>query len=96
MKKAELITLLQNNLQPKGSRPPPQMSTWEPIDDRPIQNVMSSSQDMDIFEQQGMGKNRPQVTSKLNDWLVNHVPKPIKDKASRVFKTFKVHMHRNF
>ena len=30
--------------------------------------------------------------SKLNDWydwLVNHVPKPIKDKASRVFKTFK-------
>ena len=39
-----------------------------------------------------MRKNRSQVTSKLNDWydwLVNHVPKPIKDKASRVFKTFK-------
>ena len=33
-----------------------------------------------------------QVTSKLNDWydwLVNDVPKPIKDKAFRVFKTFK-------
>ena len=33
-----------------------------------------------------------QVTSKLNDWydwLVNDVPKPIKDKESRVFKTFK-------
>ena len=39
-----------------------------------------------------MRKNRSQVTSKLNDWydwLVNHVPKTIKVKASRVFKTFK-------
>ena len=42
-KKAELITFLQNNLQPctrppKPTRPPPpppQMSTLEPIDDRP-------------------------------------------------------------
>ena len=30
MKKAELSTFLQNNLQPKRTRPPPQMSTWEP------------------------------------------------------------------
>ena len=47
---------------------------------------------MDIFEQQEIRKNRPQVTSKLNDWydwLVNYVPSPIKDKASRAFKTFK-------
>ena len=47
---------------------------------------------MNIFEQQEMRKNRSQVTSKLNDWydwLVNHVPKTIKDKASRAFKTFK-------
>ena len=49
-----------------------------------------------------MRKNRPQVTSKLNnwyDWLVNHVPKAIKDKASRVFKTFKdkvVRLYNNF
>ena len=38
LKKAELITFLQNNLQPAPAphaRPPPQMSTWEPIDDRP-------------------------------------------------------------
>ena len=46
LKKAKLITFLQNNLQPtpapytkppKPTRPPPpppQMSTWEPIDDR--------------------------------------------------------------
>ena len=39
-----------------------------------------------------MSKSRPQVKSKLNkwyDWLINHVPKPIKDGASKVFKTFK-------
>ena len=39
-----------------------------------------------------MSKSRPQVKNKLNDWydwLVNHVPKTFKDKASRAFKTFK-------
>ena len=39
-----------------------------------------------------MSKSRPQVKGKLNkwyDWLINHVPKPIKDGASRLFKTFK-------
>ena len=39
-----------------------------------------------------MSKSRPQVKGKLNkwyDWLINHVPKPIKDGASRAFKTFK-------
>ena len=47
---------------------------------------------MDIFEQQEMSKSRPQVKTKLNkwyDWLTNHVPKPIKDGASKAFKTFK-------
>ena len=37
-------------------------------------------------------KYRPQVKSKLNDWhnwLVNYVPKTIKDKASKAFKSFK-------
>ena len=50
-----------------------------------------SPQEMNIFEQQEMSKNRPQVTSKLNDWydwLVNHVPKTIKEGESRAFKTF--------
>ena len=39
-----------------------------------------------------MSKSRPQVRSKLNkgyDWLINHVPKPIKDGASKALKTFK-------
>ena len=39
-----------------------------------------------------MSKSRPQVKSKLNKWydcLINHVPKPIKDGASKAFKIFK-------
>ena len=101
MRKAELVALLQNNPPPGQShasaaptphtRPPPplQMSTWEPIDDRKPRKP--NSQEMDIFEQQEMSKSRPQVKSKLNiwyDWLINHVPKPIKDDASKAFKTY--------
>ena len=79
--------------------PPPQMSssrasprgtTWEPIDDR--RQRQPAQQEMDIFEQQEMSKSHRQVKSKLNkwyNWLINHVPKPIKDGASRAFKTFK-------
>ena len=79
--------------------PPPWMSpsgafprgaTWEPIDDRRPRKP--TQQEMDIFEQQEMSKSRPQVKSKLNKWyhwLINHVPKPIKDGARRAFKTFK-------
>ena len=37
---------------------------------------------MDIIEQQEMSKSRPQVKNKLKswyNWLVIHVPKPIKE-----------------
>ena len=39
-----------------------------------------------------MSKSRPQVKTKLNkwyNWLISHVPKPIKDGASKAFKTLK-------
>ena len=39
-----------------------------------------------------MSKSQPQVKTKLNkwyDWLINHVPIPMKDGASKAFKTFK-------
>ena len=100
MRKAELVALLQNNPPPaprarpprptRPPPPPPPTQTWEPIDDR--QPRKPSSQEMDIFEQQEMSKSRPQVKTKLNkwyNWLINHVPKPIKDGASKAFKTFK-------
>ena len=66
------------------------MSTWEPIDSR--RPRAPTKQEMDMFEQLEMSKSQPQVKSKLNkwyDWLINHVPKPINDGASRAFKTFK-------
>ena len=97
MRKAELVALLQNNpppaprtKPPRPTRPPPPTQTWEPIDDRKLRKP--SPQEMDIFEQQEMNKSRPQVKSKLNkwyNWLINHVPKPVKDGASKAFKTFK-------
>ena len=100
MRKAELVALLQNNPPPaprtrpprptRSPPPPPPTQTWEPIDDRRPRKP--SPQEMDIFEQQEMTKSRPQVKGKLNkwyDWLINHVPKPIKDGASKAFKTFK-------
>ena len=94
MRKAELVALLQNN-----PPPAPQISTWEPIDDRrrrkpprSVGSVNPSPQEMDIFEQQETSKSRPQVKSKFNkwyDWSINHVPKSIKDGVSKAFKTFK-------
>ena len=94
MRKAELVALLQNSPPPGQSRastsPTPRTQTWEPIDDRRPRKP--SPQEMDIFEQQEISKSRPQVKTKLNKWygwLINHVPKPIKDGASKAFKTFK-------
>ena len=104
MRKTELVALLQNNPPPGQSRasaaptprtrlppPPPPTRTWEPIDDDKRLRK-PSSQKMDIFEQQEISKSRLQVKTKLNkwyDWLINHVPTPIKDGASKAFKTFK-------
>ena len=47
---------------------------------------------MDVFEKQEMSKSQPQVKNKLTkwyNWLVSHVPEPIKEKESRTLKTFK-------
>ena len=85
---------------PRPTRPPPPPPLVRFGPDRPRQPELlrqlgerqPSSQEMDIFEQQEMHKNRPEAKSKLNDWhdwLVNHVPKTIKDRASRAFKAFK-------
>ena len=94
MRKAELVALLQNSSSLGQScastSPTPPTQTWGPIDDRKPRKP--SPQEMDIFEQQEMSKSQPQVEGKLNKWydlLINNVPKPIKDGASRAFETFK-------
>ena len=81
---------------------PPDLSEVRFRPDRPRQPELlrqlderqrkSTAQEMDIFEQLEMSKSRPQVEEELKgwyDWLVNHAPKPIKEKASRVSKTLK-------
>ena len=78
----------QSPTRPPPSPPPTQ--TWEPMDDRRPRKPIP--QEMDIFEKQEMSTSRPQVKGKLNkwyDWLINHVPKPTEDGASKAFKTFK-------
>ena len=105
MRKAELAALLQNNPLPalqmstwepidnrRPRKPPRSAERGETAGRGFASTCVPSPQEMDIFEQQEMSKSRPQVKSKLNkwyDWLINHVPKPIKDGASRAFKTFK-------
>ena len=90
LRKADLIELLRNNQQ----RTVP-LQSWAPDIPPPLPSGrfrQPSPLEMDIIEEQEMSKSRPQVKSKLNDWydwLINHVPKAIKDKGSRAFKTFK-------
>ena len=96
LRKAELIALLQSSPPAPRTRPPrltrPPPPPPQSVRFRPDRSRQPSLREMNIFEQQEMSKSRPVVTSKLNDWydwLVNHVPKTIKDGASRAFKTFK-------
>ena len=107
LRRTELIALLrsardqgpQRPLGPslrRSTRGPRSPVSWRPsppqVQVKSVRPRQPSSQEMDIFEQQEMCKNRPVVTSKRNDWydwLINNVLKTIKDSASIAFKTFK-------
>ena len=97
-----MVALLQNNSLPsQRSLECPEGTIWESMDDdtKPSdpqrdhpKGRAPTQQEMDIFEWQEMNKSRPRVKNKLNkwyDWLINHIPKPIRDGASKAFKTFK-------
>ena len=48
--------------------------------------IISSPQEMDEFEKEEMKKGRPVVKNRLNeryDWLVDYIPKPIKNAVSK-------------
>ena len=54
----------------------------------PPMNIIPSPQEMDEFEKEEMKKSRPVVKNKLNewyDWLVDYVPRPIKNVVSKAF-----------
>ena len=55
---------------------------------RPAPLVSPNSQEMNEFEKDEMKKSRSLVKNKLNgwyDWLIDHIPKPIKNAASKEF-----------
>ena len=55
-------------------------------------NDKPSPQEMDEFEKEKMKKSRPVVKSKLSKlhkWLDDHIPKPIKNAASKEFLELK-------
>ena len=50
--------------------------------------IIPSPQEMDQLEKEKMKKSRPVVKNKLNerhDWLVDYLPKPIKNVISKAF-----------
>ena len=53
---------------------------------RPVSLMGPSPQEMDEFEKEEIKKSRSLVKNKLNkwyDWLVDHVPKPVKNTAGK-------------
>ena len=67
------------------SQPPRTNGEKRPV--TPI-NMIPSQQEMDEFEKEEMKKGRPVGKNKLNkwyDWLVDYVPKPIKNAFSKAF-----------
>ena len=56
--------------------------------ERPASPVRTSPQEIDEFEEEKMKKSRPVVKNNLNEWyewLVDYVPKPIKNTAGKAF-----------
>jgi len=61
------------------------------VDKRKV-TILPKPEDMDIFEKQEMQQNQSVVKTKLNkwyDWLIGHVPKPIRERASNGFLNLK-------
>ena len=78
LRKANLIALLLEQLTKEMPTPPA----------RGRGKIIPSPQEMDEFEEEEMKKGRSVVKNKLNDWydwLVDYVPKPIKNTVSKVF-----------
>ena len=91
LRKAELISLLDTPL-----RPPRKPGPKKPLGKV---TLLPRPEDMDIFERQEMAKNRSVVRSKLNewyDWLVDYVPKPIKEPVKNVFNKVKSRIMRMY
>ena len=85
LKKDDLVALLLKQSAKKIPTPPPRVRGEEKRPVLPVK-IISSTQEMDEFEKEEMKKSRPVVKNRLNewyDWLVDYVPKPIKNALSK-------------
>ena len=90
--KPHIKTLIENQRKEMGSAKIV-MTLWV-TQKKPIKLLIDpedlSPKEMDEFEKEEMKKGRSLVKNKLNewyDWLVDHVPKPIKNNASKNFQS---------
>jgi len=84
LRKADLITLLETPQRPP--RRPGQKKALGKV------TMLSKPEEMDSFELKEMAKSLSVVKSKLNewyDWLVDYVPKSIKEPVSSAFSKVK-------
>ena len=91
LKKADLVASLLEQSDEEVLTPPPRVSGKERRRALPVK-IIPSSQEMDSFEKEEMKKSRPVVKKRLNewcDWLVDYVPKPIKNVVSEAFSRAK-------
>ena len=91
LKKADLLALLLEQSSEEMPTPPPRASGKEERHPLPVK-IISSPQEMDEFEKEEMKKSRPMIKNRLNEWynwLVDYVPKPIKNAVSKAFSRAK-------
>ena len=91
LKKDDLFGLLLEQSAEEMLTTPPRARGSERRPVLPVK-IISSPQEMDEFEKEEMKKSRPVVKNRLNewyDWLIDYVPKPIKNAVSKAFSRAK-------
>ena len=92
LKKTDLVALLLEQSAEEMPTSPPRVSEKERRPVLPVKIILSL-QKMNEFEKEEMKKVRPVAKNKLNewyDWLVDYVPKPIKNVVSKAFSRAKI------
>ena len=87
LKKADMVALLLEQSPEEMPTPPPRANGKKGRRALPVK-IIPSPQEMDEFEKVEMKKSRPVVKNRLNewyDWLVDYIPKPIKNAVSKAF-----------
>ena len=91
LKKADLLVLLLEQSSEEMPTPPPRANVKEGRRALPVK-IISSPQEIDEFEKEELKKSRLVVKNRLNEWygwLVDYVPKPIKNTVSKAFSMVK-------